>query len=373
MSHILRFAFAATVSALAVTMVAAASPDAAAPSPVISAGFTFDTAPYPEVHASTLAETPDGTIVAAWFGGTKERNPDVTIYAARHVDGVWQPAVKVADGVQPGGGERQPTWNPVLFQPKDGPLMLFYKVGPSPREWWGMVTSSSDGGRSWSTPRRLPAGILGPIKNKPVELPDGSWLSPSSTEKAGDIWALHFERSADRGKSWQASAPVASPHHISAIQPSILFHPGGRLQAVARSRQGALATSWSKDGGRNWSPLAAIDLPNPNSGTDAVTLADGRQLVVYNHSAHSLERPGKGFRYPVNIALSDDGIAWRKVMTLESAPSTAGYAYPAVIQARDGRVHVTYTHDRKRIRHVVIDPARLPRGDWADAPALAGR
>ncbi|HSX54669.1 MAG TPA: sialidase family protein [Sphingomonas sp.] len=341
------------------------------PSPVLSSGFTFATAPYPEVHASTIVETRAGTILAAWFGGTKERNPDVEIYVARMSGGAWQPAVSVASGVQP-DGSRLPTWNPVLFQPKNGPLTLFYKIGPSPQKWWGMAITSTDDGRTWSKPRRLPEGILGPIKNKPVELADGSWLSPSSTEKEGNRWALHFERSGDGGKTWQASAPVESPEGIDAIQPSVLFHKDGQLQTVARTREGVLATSWSKDGGKSWSVLSAIDLPNPNSGTDAVTLADGRQLVVYNHSAHSLGRPSKGFRYPINVAISDDGVRWRKVLTLESKPLEAGYAYPAVIQARDGRVHITYTWDRKRIRHIVLDPARLPKGDWAETDAVTG-
>ena len=369
-----KHAFCAPV-ALALTLpllVAAASPQQAeAPSPVLSSGFTFTTAPYPQVHASTIVETRAGTILAAWFGGTRERNPDVEIYVARLSGGTWQPGVSVATGVQP-DGTRLPTWNPVLFQPKNGPLTLFYKVGPSPQTWRGMVITSTDDGRTWSKPRRLPDGILGPIKNKPVELADGSWLSPSSTEKAGNRWALHFERSADGGKTWQASAPVESPEGIDAIQPSILFHKDGQLQTVARTREGVLAASWSKDGGKSWSALSAIDLPNPNSGTDAVTLADGRQLVVYNHSAHSYARAGKGLRYPINVAISDGGVAWRKVLTLESKPLGAGYAYPAVIQARDGRVHITYTWDRKRIRHVVLDPARLPRGDWADSPVVAG-
>jgi len=327
--------------------------------PVVLREFIYTTAPYPQAHASTIVETRAGTLAAAWFGGTKERNPDVTIWFARRGPREWETPAQVADGIQP-DGTRLPTWNPVLFQDPKGDLQLFYKVGPSPSAWWGMVVTSPDDGRSWSKPRRLPDGILGPIKNKPVLLANGDWLSPSSVEKPNDGgWSIHFERSRDRGRSWQASAPVASPVHIDAIQPSILFHRDGALEAVMRTRQGALGMSWSRDNGATWSPIAAIDLPNPNSGTDAVTLKDGRQLLVYNHSAHRPAEPGKGPRWPLNIALSDDGVSWRNVLTLESEPVPAGYAYPAVIQTADGLVHITYTFNRVRIRHVVVDPRRL--------------
>lgn len=90
-----------------------------------------------------------------------------------------------------------------------------------------------------------------------------------------------------------------------------------------------------------------------------MTLADGRQLIVYNPTAHEPARFGKGHRYPLDIALSDDGIHWRSVLTLEDKPMPDGYAYPAVIQARDGMVHVTYTWNRVKIRHTIIDPSKL--------------
>ncbi len=328
--------------------------------PIVLREFVYADAPYPQCHASTIVEMRDGALGAAWFGGTKERNPDVTIWFARRGPAGWSTPVRVADGLQP-AAPRLPTWNPVLFQDPGGDLHMFYKVGPSPSTWWGMTITSSDEGRTWSPPRRLPTGTLGPIKNKPVVLANGDWLAPSSLESAV-AWAIHFERSRDRGRTWQATTPVASPMNIDAIQPSILFHRDGALQAVARTRQGALAASWSRDGGLTWSPLAAIDLPNPNSGTDAVTLTDGRQLLVYNHSAHRPDTPGKGPRWPLDVALSDDGIGWRHVLTLEHEPIPDGYAYPAVIQRSDGLVHITYTWDRRRIRHVVLDPRRLAAG-----------
>ncbi|WP_230483796.1 sialidase family protein [Sphingomonas sp. Leaf21] len=345
-------------------MVMAATPLAAAEmrSPILSSEFIDAHAPYPQAHASTLVQLPDGTLAAAWFGGSGESRPDVRIWFARREGRGWTAPVPVADGVSPHGDTRYPTWNPVLFQPPGGPLHLYYKVGPNPRQWWGMVIRSSDGGRTWTTPEPLPRGVLGPIKNKPVIAADGSWLAPSSREEGtaeANIWSLRIERSTDRGGHWTVSAPIASPMHIEAIQPSILFHKDGTLELVARTRQGALAQSWSRDNGVTWSPIAAIDLPNPNAGTDAVTLSDGRQLIVYNHGAHAPGTPGDGPRWPLNIGLSEDGVRWRNVLTLESKPMPDGYAYPAVIQTRDGLVHVSYTWNRQHIRHMVIDPRLL--------------
>src|SRR5258705_8766723 len=135
---------------------------------LVKSEFIFETAPFPSCHASTIVET-GGTLACAWFGGTAERNPDVGIWFSRLIEGKWTAPVEVANGVQT-PSMRYPTWNPVLFQPRSGPLMLFYKVGPSPSAWWGMVMSSENGGGSWSQSRRLPDGVLGPLKNKPIQL-----------------------------------------------------------------------------------------------------------------------------------------------------------------------------------------------------------
>ena len=318
--------------------------------------FIYESGPYPSVHASTIVETSSHELVAAWFGGTRERGPDVGIWVSRKEQSGWTPSVELANGVQP-DGTRHPTWNPVLFQPRSGPLMLFYKVGPSPESWWGMLRTSADAGRTWSEPRRLPDGILGPIKNKPVQLADGTILSPTSTESESEPsrWQVHFERSSDGGKTWTATQPLNDGTTVAAIQPSILFRRktgGDELLAVGRTRQSKVFATTSDDGGRTWSALSLLDdLPNPNAGIDAVTLADGRQLIVYN--------PVTRGRSPLAVAVSRDGRAWTKVLTLED--QSGEYSYPAVIQTSDGRVHVTYTWKRQRVKHVVLDPAKLAR------------
>ncbi len=349
------------VATMVVASVGARSQAPAGPAgPIVQAAFINEQAPYPQCHASTIVETAPGRLVAAWFGGTREGAPDVGIWVARHDGTRWTAAIQVADGGQP-DGTRHPTWNPVLFRPPAGPLFLFYKVGPSPREWWGMVRTSTDGGATWSEPQRLPAPLLGPIKNKPVILPDGTWLSASSTEGTPTGWRAHFEASRDQGRTWQFIGPIdKGPASLEAIQGSVLFLGGDRLLAILRTRNGVLAATRSPDGGRTWGPLEPSGLPNPNSGSDALTLRDGRHLLVFNNSKPAAGR-GSGPRYPLDVALSSDGERWDVALTLESEPRPDGYAYPAVIQASDGLVHVTYTWNRQRIKHVVIDPRALER------------
>lgn len=323
---------------------------------IVRSEFIYETAPFPQCHASTIAESTKGGLVAAWFGGTAEKNPDVGIWLSRHQDGKWTAPVEVANGVE-SPEKRYPCWNPVLFQPRSGPLMLFYKVGPDPKSWWGMLMTSEDGGKSWSKSRRLPDGFVGPIKNKPVQLADGEILCPTSTEDAG--WRVHFERTSDAGKTWQKTGPLNDGKEFGAIQPSILFHKDGELQAIGRTRQKQVFQIWSEDGGQTWGKMTATTLPNPNAGTDAVTLKDGRHLLVYNHTPNG--------RSPLNVAVSRDGKEWQAALVLESEPGE--YSYPAVIQTSDGLVHTTYTWKRQRVKHVVIDPAKLklramPDGEW---------
>ena len=340
---------------------------------LLTSEFIYETAPFPSCHASTIVETKSG-LVAAWFGGTREKDPGVGIWLSRLEGEKWTAPVEVANGIQhrnpDGSVQRHPTWNPVLFQPKDGPLMLFYKAGPSPSSWWGMLTTSDSDGRSWSLPNRLPEGILGPVKNKPVQLPSGEILCASSTETPGimDKWMVHFEKTADLGKTWERSGPVNDGAAIHAIQPSVLFLGDNKLLAIGRTRQNRVFEVASDDMGKSWNRMTLGTLPNPNSGTDAVTLKDGRHLIVYNHVGGDPLRWG-GKRTPLNVAFSRDGRTWQAALVLENTPGE--YSYPAIIQTTDGMVHITYTWQRKRVKHVVINPAKLsPRdlvnGAWPE-------
>jgi predicted neuraminidase len=321
--------------------------------------FIFEHAPFSQCHASSIAETPTGLVVA-WFGGTREGADDVAIWASRREADAWRAPELVTEGIE--GRRRYPCWNPVLFQPTIGPLRLYYKVGPSPSRWWGMQTLSLDHGRTWAKPTRLGHGILGPIKNKPVELDDGTWLSPSSCERTG--WKIHVERSMDQGRTWHRGHALNDGREFAAIQPCVLRHTDGRLQLLSRTRQGAIASCWSTDGA-HWSALKATVLPNPDSGIDAVTSAGGTHVLVYNHAQSA--------RSPLNLAVSGDGIHWQALCALESEPGE--FSYPAIIEGEDGRLHLTWTWNRRRIRYASLRlddfmPLAIDSGHWpAPAPA----
>ena len=181
--------------------------------------------------------------------------------------------------------------------------------------------------------------------------------APAARKKNG--WKTHIEYSPDFGKTWTKSEAINDPKKFEAIQPSILQYKGGRLQVLCRSRNTTINESWSNDGGKTWSDMKASSMPNGNSGTDAVTLKDGRQLLVYNHVLpDSTWVKGKGPRTPLNVAISKDGKKWYAAAILEDSPISQ-YSYPSIFQGSDGMVHVVYTWRRERIKYVKIDPAKL--------------
>jgi predicted neuraminidase len=331
-------------------------------------------------HASTLVELQNGDVMAAWFAGSREGAPDVKIYGARLHAGAWSRPVVLAsaDGVA--------CWNPVLFHTHDGRLWLYYKYGTHPSTWKGARKWSDDEGRTWSRVDYLPAGILGPIKDKPLVLPDGTIVSGSSVENGK--WNAWIERSTDNGKTWTKFGPITVPasedvpsaaapptgeekqrpgaHGIHAknyppssatvgiIQPSVVWMGGKHLRFFARSRTRAariaVADSW--DDGKTWTQAHFIDLPNPNSGIDAVRLKDGRIVLAFNDSYTQ--------RTPLNLAVSRDGSHFRIFKTLEDGPGQ--YSYPAIIQAGSGDLLITYTWRRESIKFVRVPLAEVPGG-----------
>jgi predicted neuraminidase len=352
------------------------------PHAIISSQFIFQNkdVPFPSCHASTIVETSDGFVVA-WFGGTHEKHPDVGIWLSRNLDGEWTKPVEVANGIQ-NKSQRYPTWNPVLFF-SDPKTILFYKVGAAPSDWWGELISSTDSGATWSNPSRLPENILGPIKNKPILLGTGELLCPSSTENDG--WRVHMEITPDMGLTWERTEALNDGNSVSAIQPTVLVHPKGKLQILCRTRNSRIYSSWSTDNGRTWTGLEPTELPNPNSGIDAVTMKDGRHLLVYNHIPGAVDHSKRNV---LNVAISKDGVNWEAGFILENDSETANdktlvlndvglihaareYSYPAVIQGSDGNIHVTYTWKRESIKYAVVDPSRLQarpmvNGNWPE-------
>lgn len=312
----------------------------------IQQSFVYEKAPFPECHASTIVETAPGEFFASWFGGSREGAKDVAIWGSRLNDGKWSAPVEIARE------KNMSTYNPVVFHTKDKRLWLYYKFGLSPKTWNGAKLSSVDGGRTWSGKEYLPAGLLGPIKNKPYVMTDGTIISGTSVE-SDYAWSVWVERSTDNGYSWTKHGPIVYPDEAHGIIQPAVVQIGKTLRMYMRSTQkiGFITYSDSKDGGKTWSSAKITNLPNPNSGIDAVSLKDGRIVLIYNHTA-------KG-RSPLNIAVSKDGDKWTEPIVLESEPGE--YSYPAIIQAADGNVHATWTWKRERVKHAVIPLESLPK------------
>lgn len=377
---------------------------------IVEDQFLYENASFPQCHASTIVETKKGDLVAAYFGGKHERNPDVCIWVSRKPKGsdTWNAPILAADGVFALGSEyaeiagvndstteasvgpikknksiakaktsdlrRKSCWNPVLYQMPDGELWLFFKVGVNVVDWTGWVVKSKDGGKTWSDKEPLPVEtlsdgtkrpFLGPIKNKP-ELVNNRLICGSSTEDNG--WRLHFEIYDLKTKQWKYVGPITSTiarstkdtteyKPIDVIQPSILKLNDGRLQVLCRTRNAKLATSFSSDGGDTWSDVVLSNVENNQSGTDAVTLKDGRHALIYNNF-QTLPGTPKGPRTPLSIALSEDGTNWKHVLTLEDSPISQ-YSYPAIIQGKDGYLHCVYTWRRLRVAYKKIDLGKL--------------
>jgi alpha-L-fucosidase len=300
-------------------------------------------------HASTIVELNHGGFMAAWFAGSYEGANDVGIWTSTFYKNKWSGPIQVAIG-KDSTGKQLPCWNPVLFKTKNNSLILFYKVGVNPREWWGEYIRSNDNGKNWSQPQILPNGFLGPIKDKPIQLSNGKILCPSSVESADGRWAVHLEITNENLASWK-KVNIVSDTSVGVIQPTIIRHPDGKLQMLCRSRQNLIYQTWSSDNGLHWTKLTATTLPNPNSGIDAVATDNGEFVLVYNPLLHGKE--WYNGRNVLNVAVSKDGINWKDIYQLENEKK-GEFSYPAIIQASDKTINITYTYDRKSVKYVSL-------------------
>lgn len=330
----------------------------------LSSGHAIPGTP-PSSHASTIVELKNGDLMAAWFTGSREGATDVVIRGARFSHGAWTTPVELARA------EHAPCWNPVLFHTADGRLWLYYKFGPSPDSWAGARKSSDDEGLTWSAEERLPDEILGPIKDKPLILSDGTIVSGSSVEHGS--WTAWIERSSNGGMTWTKFGPIVLPDSIDIpadkgqessrlhlfkkktagiIQPTIVQLDAKHLRFYARSKSLSkrIVASDSFDAGLTWSVPHFIDLPNPNAGIDAVRLRDGRVVLAFNNSSEQ--------RTPLNLAVSTDAERFSVFKTLEDTPGE--YSYPAIIQAANGDLLITYTWRRETIKFVRLPLSSVP-------------
>ena len=331
--------------------------------------------PKPSHHASTIAETTTGSFLIAWFAGQFESKPDCAIYIARYQQHL-EKFSEQPELVVPAGRGGIANWNPVLFKRSNGDVLLFYKQGKTPTQWRGFYKKSRDNGNTWSEQIEMPLGVIGPAKNKPLELDDGTLLLPSSREFGvrGKDWEIVVEGMTVEGE-FKTYARIAVNEKGSAGQiqqrviqpvfwkqsPSIDSQQNGEISGIrmfARSRSSYVVAAVGDSTGRIWTDAVYSQIPCPNTGFDVVKLRDGRLLIIYNHSfKHAIA--GRGV---LSLAISyDDGDTWEHVMRLEdSAGRLLEFSYPAIIQASDGLVHATYTWRRANIKHVIIDPAKIP-------------
>ena len=306
---------------------------------VLTSEFIYENAPFPECHASTIVETGNG-LLAAWFGGTEEKDKDVCIYVSENKNNRWSIPELVADGII-NDTLRYPCWNPVLFKKNNGDIVLYYKVGPSPREWWGLYKISTDNGKTWSEAVEIPDNLLGPIKNKPEHLSDGAILYPTSFETSKK-WTVYVEKSDDNLKNWEKVE--IDNNGFNAIQPTILFYDDNKIQMLCRSKEHKVVETWSDDNGTTWTPMQATSLVNNNSGIDGVTTDSKLQLLVCN--------PIEKGRHKISVLASYDGKNWKNLVDLEDQKKGTEFSYPAIIEAGDGTIYITYTYNRKTIKFI---------------------
>lgn len=297
----------------------------------------------PSCHASTVLPLDDGRILAAWFGGAHEGDDSVEIWLSeRSTDGKWSAPVSLTEG------DDVPHWNPVLYERKDGVIILYYKYGHKIADWITKFIESRDKGKTWSEPRVLVEGDTtggrGPVKNKCLELSDGKLLAPASTEQ-NKRWIPFIDVSYDGGYTWNRCDSMERPKYkgafVGLIQPTLWEDEDG-VHCFMRSDKGAIYRSDSSDMGLTWKKPYRTRLPNNNSGIDLTKDGNGNIWLIYNPVPENW-----GVRYPLSLAVStDNGKHFTEIMKPE--PGHGEFSYPAIVY-KDGALYITYTYKRRKI------------------------
>ncbi len=316
------------------------------------------------VHAASLCELVDGTLAAAWYAGSNEAAPDVTIqFATRPAgdDASWT-APRVV--VSPESASRdlgrfvKSLGNPVMFADSHDRLWLVYVSVPI--GGWAAsslnATSSTDGGRSWSPSRRLTLSPFFNIselaRNRPVALEGGGFAIPIYQELFGTVPEILWwsPGAGEQHPRWMKTRMASGPVFL---QPAVV--PLDPLRGVAfyrsRARTRRVGMAESTDAGATWSVPRELELPNPGAAIAGLALSRGRILIAFNDSVVGRDN--------LRLAVSDDrGVSWTRVATIEEAPD-GSFSYPDLVRARDGSIHLVYTWRRKRIAHAVLNEAWL--------------
>lgn len=311
--------------------------------------FEENNRPTPACHASTVLPLRNGSVFAAWFGGSAEGKDDVDVWVAKREGGRWKEAQRIS------ANANVPHWNPVLFLKEDGGVVLYFKVGKKIDSWQTFFCLSKDSGGSWSEPEILvpgdTSGGRGPVKNKNLRLSNGDVLAPASSEQ-NKSWLPFVDISRDDGLSWERTKNIESKallkKFVPAIQPTLWESGGGNVHMLLRTSEGKIFRSDSKDFGKTWGRMFATELPNNNSGIDVVKTANGSLCLVMNPVGKNW-----GERTPLSLLVSaDNGMVWEELLCLENVQGE--FSYPA-IEAVENRLFITYTYKREQIAYWEIE------------------
>lgn len=332
----------------------------AAPADIICERIFGPEAPGQYKHPASITELDNGDLYLAYYGGLGEYDKDTKDYGARLAKGasVWTPPEVIADTPWRSEG------NPVVWQAPDGLVWLFYVVNYG--DTWSnsriQVKVSKDGAHTWSDPilMSLEEGLM--VRGKPIVLRDGNYLLPIYDETGHDREIVgtdtaslffiidpktHKWTESNRIKSRQGNLQPA-PAQLSDTDLVCFCRRGGGYDPTT---DGWTVRSESHDGGKTWTPGEDTDIPNPNAAVDLLRLENGHLLLVYNDSMNE--------RTPLTAAVSlDGGKTWPHKRNIAEGPYD--YAYPYVIQARDGKIHLVYTsHERTVINRAIFDEAAI--------------